>query len=208
MILYIARHGETTWNREGRYQGQRESALTETGRQQAQALAHALRESSIEAVYASPLSRCRDSAQPLADARGIELRVDASLIEIAHGSWEGRLREEIARNDAARFTQWRLQPDLVAFPGGETLAAVHRRWQTFIAALPSADEVAIITHDVLVRLAILDASHRPFGRLWEPRVVNGGYARLEFGNKGLVVLDECVETHLAGILVDTSHQAL
>jgi phosphoserine phosphatase len=208
VILYVARHGETTWNSEGRYQGQRESALTETGERQAQALAGALRERPLHAVYASPLIRCRDSAQPLADARGLELTIDPRLIEIAHGTWEGRLRRAIEQDDAQRFAQWRLQPDLVAFPGGETLSAVLSRWQTFVATLPREGEVAIVTHDVLVRLALLDASQRSLRRLWEPRVVNGGYARLELGNNGLIVLEECVEAHLAGILVDTTQQAL
>jgi phosphoserine phosphatase len=208
VILYVARHGETTWNREGRYQGQRESALTETGKRQAQALAHALRERPLGAVYSSPLRRCRDSAQPLADQCGVELTIDERLIEIAHGTWEGRLRKDIEQTDAGRFAQWRSAPDAVAFPGGETLAAVDDRWQAFVASLAGDGEVAIVTHDVLVRLAILDASQRPLRRLWEPRVVNGGYTRLELGNNALSALDECVDGHLSGILVDTSQQAL
>ena len=65
-----------------------------------------------------------------------------------------------------------------------------------------------MTHDVLVRLAILDASNNDLSRLWEPRVVNGGYARLELREGNLQVVDECVDAHLQGILVDTARQAL
>ncbi len=208
MILYVARHGETTWNRAGRYQGQLESQLTSIGQEQALALAQALRDRPLSAIYSSPLSRCRDSARALADARALEPRVDERLIEIGHGTWEGRLREEVERDDPERFSQWRSQPDRVTFPGGETLGAVLERWRTFVAALRGAGEIAVITHDVLVRLAILDASGRGLQWLWEPRVVNGGYARLELRDGRLALLDECIDSHLAGILVDTTRQAL
>ncbi|HVA28953.1 MAG TPA: histidine phosphatase family protein [Candidatus Baltobacteraceae bacterium] len=208
MILYVARHGETTWNREGRYQGQRESQLTDTGREQALALAGALRERPLSAIYSSPLARCRDTARALADACAIEPTLDERLIEIGHGTWEGRLREDVERDDPERFAQWRLHPDRVAFPGGETLGAVLERWRAFVASLVGAGEIAVVTHDVLVRLAILDASGRGSQRLWEPRVVNGGFARLELHDGRLALLDECIDSHLAGILVDTSRQAL
>jgi len=208
VILYVARHGETTWNREGRYQGQRESELTPTGGEQAQALARALSERPLAGIFSSPLARCRDTAQALADAVGIPLRRDARLIEIAHGSWEGRLREAIEREDPALFERWRTQPDRVSFPGGECLADVSARWQAFTASLHGDGEMAIVTHDVLVRLAILAASGRGLERFWEPRVVNGGFARLELRGGRWLLLDECIDAHLAGILVDTSHQAL
>lgn len=208
MILYVARHGETTWNREGRYQGQRESQLTGIGEEQALALARGLGKRPISKVYSSPLARCLDTATVLARVRGLIAETDPRLIEIAHGSWEGRLRDEVETDDAPRFTQWREAPDLVLFPGGESLSEVFARWRSFLAALPQEEEVAVVTHDVLVRLAILDASDRDLSRLWEPRVVNGGYARLELDSGKQRLLDECIDSHLQGILVDTARQAL
>jgi len=208
VILYVARHGETTWNREGRYQGQRESQLTEIGEEQARALAWALGESPIAEVYSSPLTRCLETARALAHVRGLVAVPDPRLIEIAHGTWEGRLRDEVEADDAARFVQWREAPDRVRFPGGESLAEVFARWRSFLASLPDVEEVAIVTHDVLVRLAILDASGRELSQLWEPRVVNGGYARMELEDGELRLIDECVDAHLSGILVDTARQAL
>lgn len=208
MILYVARHGETNWNREGRYQGQRESQLTTTGEEQARALARALGSASISSVYSSPLARCLETAAALAQSRDLRAIADERLIEIAHGSWEGRLRDEVEAQDAQTFAQWRETPEIVHFSGGESLADVFARWRSFVTCLPDAEEVAVVTHDVLVRLAILDASGRDLSRLWEPRVVNGGYARLELRAGALRVIDECVDAHLAGILVDTARQAL
>lgn len=208
MIVYVARHGETDWNREGRYQGQRESHLTATGRAQAEALAAALDSAEIGRIVSSPLARCRDTATPLSIATGIAVEDDALLLEIGHGTWEGRLRSEIERDDPERMRAWRAHPQTVTFDGGESLAGVYGRWRTFASKLEGNNSVAVITHDVLVRVAILDATMRPLSRLWEPRVVNGGYARFAVNGGEWNLLDECVDAHLTGLLVNTERQAL
>jgi broad specificity phosphatase PhoE len=208
LILYVARHGETDWNREGRYQGRRESSLTQTGVAQAHALADALAMHAIGRVISSPLRRCVETALPIAELRRLDVEQDDRLVEIAHGDWEGRLRSEIEQNDAATMQRWRAHPELVQFRSGESLADVYQRWRGFTASLHGDADVAIITHDVLVRLAILDAAKRPLSELWIPRVVNGGYAVLGLENGGTALLDECVDAHLQGLLVDTGAQAL
>jgi phosphoserine phosphatase len=207
LILYVARHGETDWNREGRYQGRRESTLTETGRAQARALAQTLASHPIDRVIASPLRRCVETAVPLAELLRVEVETDDRLVEIAHGDWEGRLRAEIEQIDAEMMRQWRAQPELVQFRGGESLADVESRWQSFSQSLRDGGQLAVVTHDVMVRLAILDATRRRLSALWRPRVINGGYAVLSLG--GLpILLEECVDTHLQGLLVDSRTQAL
>jgi phosphoserine phosphatase len=206
-VIYVARHGETDWNREGRYQGQSESHLTEIGIAQAHALAGALAKERIKRVIASPLERCVETAQPLARALGVGLETDADLIEIAHGSWEGRLRREIERGDAPTMRLWREHPQLVQFEGGESLHDVEHRWTRFARRLGDSGGVAIVTHDVIVRLAILTATQRSLAALWELRVVNGGYARFA-GGGSWEVLDACVDAHLTGLAVDTTAQAL
>ncbi len=122
--------------------------------------------------------------------------------------WEGRLRTQIERADPETMRQWREAPDTVCFDGGESLAAVLARWQSFAQALDGKNEVVLVTHDVLVRLAILSATQRPLSQLWEPRVVNGGYARFTVRNGSWRLEDECVDGHLAELLVDPRQQAL
>jgi phosphoserine phosphatase len=206
-VIYIARHGETNWNREGRYQGRRESQLTQTGLAQARALAAVLAKEPLTRVIASPLARCVATARPLADALGLELETDPDLIEIAHGTWEERLRSEIERSDAQTMQLWREHPQLVQFEGGESLHDVEHRWRGFMRRLGEGDGVAIVTHDVIVRLAILAAAQRPLAQLWEPRVVNGGYARFR-GGGSWELFDACVDAHLGEFVVDTTAQAL
>jgi probable phosphoglycerate mutase len=208
-IAFVARHGETDWNAAGRYQGQRESTLTDLGQRQARALAEALRGSGAGRVIASPLARCVETARPVAEALGVELETDPRLLEIAHGTWEGRLRAEIERDDPERMAQWLRHPERVRFDGGESLAEVAARWAAFTESASGASEdIVVVTHDVLVRIAVLRASGRSLERLWEPQVQNGAYARLSIAAAGWELLDECRNHHLAGMLADTSRQAL
>jgi phosphoserine phosphatase len=208
-IAYVARHGETDWNREGRYQGQLESTLTQLGRSQAAALASALAGSGAQRVISSPLARCVQTASPVAAALGVDVETDARLLEIAHGTWEGRLRAEIERADAGRMRAWLHEPASVRFEGGESLDDVAARWLGFTSSLRGKTEhVVIVTHDVLVRIAVLLASGRPLTSLWEPRVQNGGYASLSVGLQRWELIDECHDEHLEGIRADTARQAL
>lgn len=207
-IAYVVRHGETDWNRAGRYQGQRESTLTDLGRAQAQALDAAFAEHPVERIIASPLARCRDTAAPLAARHGLWVETDPRLIEIAHGTWEGRLRDEIARDDADLMVRWREHPERVRFPGGESLEDVRARWNAFAAEMNGNKELVIVTHDVLVRIAVLTATGADMGRFWEPRVCNGAYARFAIEGQSWRLLDECVDGHLGALLADPGSQAL
>lgn len=207
-LVYVARHGETEWNREGRYQGQRESALTATGRAQAEALAGAFAGVALDRIVSSPLGRCVETALPLARGHGLHLERDARLIEIAHGDWEGRLRSDIQRDDASTLRAWQQSPADVTFRGGESLENVRDRWDAFIQTLDGKSNVMVVTHDVVVRIAILVATGQPLDRLWEPRVINGGYATFAHDDGRLSLRDECADRHLEGLLVDTAQQAL
>lgn len=207
-IVRVARHGESTWNRLGRYQGRRDADLSPLGRIQAQALAGALSGAGIARIVSSPLQRCTLTAQPLADLTGVPVETDHRLIEIAHGSWEGRYREDIERDDASLYRLWREHPERVAFEYGETLDDVLDRWRSFAASFDASCDALLVTHDVVVRLAILDFTGRPAAQLWQPRVVNGGYAEFEVADGSWRLLRECVEDHLAGHATDPDGQAL
>ena len=93
--LLIARHGETDWNLEGRWQGWADPPLNETGRAQARELAGQLRATPFDAVYSSDLQRAHETAEILAAPHGVPVTVDSGLREIDVGSWSGLTREEI-----------------------------------------------------------------------------------------------------------------
>jgi broad specificity phosphatase PhoE len=206
---YVARHGETNWNRAGRYQGRMDtSRLTELGVTQAEALAQALAGRHITRIISSPLQRCVETAAPLAQRLRCTIEIDDRLMEIGHGTWEGRLRSEIERDEAELFQLWQSHPERVEFEGGESLERVRERWRRFVHSLDEKHEVIVITHDVLVRLAILDARTDALATFWRPRVVNGGFAQFEVRGQAWQLLDECVDEHLAGRMAETRLQAL
>ncbi len=116
--ILLARHGETDWNRELRFQGHADRSLNDTGRLQAQELAERLREEPIAAVYASDLRRASETAEIVAEALGLPMATDPRLREIDVGSWQGRTRAELdgAVWDGESYDRHRLR----------VVAALHR----------------------------------------------------------------------------------
>jgi len=152
--LFLFRHGETDWNREGRLQGHTDTPLNQTGLVQAQALSEILRPHRLDAVVSSDLSRARTTAQIVAEALGLPLFTDAGLRETNVGAAEGLLWSDAKTRFGEGLTErWYSDGD-VAFPGGETgtetrirgLAALQR----FAAAQPFR-RIGVSTHGAMLR---------------------------------------------------------
>ena len=171
MRILLARHGETPWNAEGRYQGQIDIPLSPVGEGQAKALGQRLKDVRIDRAVASPLSRAQRTAQlALGDARADMLLTDPELQEIAHGEWEGLLASEIQDKDPARLLAWREEPDTVLMPGGESLRQVlDRSWRGLARAadgLGDDDTLLIVAHDAVNRVLLCRILGLPIAKLW------------------------------------------
>jgi probable phosphoglycerate mutase len=171
MRILLARHGETLWNFEGRYQGQIDIPLSPVGESQAAALGERLQHMDITRAVASPLSRARRTAElALGEARVSMLTLDPDLQEIAHGEWEGLLAPEINDKDPARLRAWREEPDTVLMPGGESLRQVlDRAWQGLSRAsqgLAPADTLLVVAHDAVNRVILCRVLGLPISKLW------------------------------------------
>lgn len=208
MRVYVARHGETTWNVAGRYQGRRESELSPLGVRQALALAGAMEDAGVRRVVSSPLRRCTATAQPTAERVRVPVETDERLIEIAHGTWEGRLRDEIAANDPARYRAWRDDPAHVRFEHGESIADVLARWRDFAATFRPQAPALVVTHDAVVRVALVDATARDLDAFWTARVENGAYATFDVTASGWALVEENAAAHLGALRASTDGQAL
>ena len=104
--ILLARHGETDWNRDNRFQGHADPPLNDTGRAQAAELARALADESLDAVYSSPLRRAFETAEIAAAPHGLSpLPLDA-LREVDVGSWQGLTRSEIEERFPDQFARW------------------------------------------------------------------------------------------------------
>lgn len=173
MKILLARHGETPWNAEGRYQGRTDIPLSAAGTAQAEALGRRLRDVPIARAVASPLARATRTAQlALGEARAGMLLFDDGLLEIGHGSWEGLLTSEIEARDPQRLAAWRQAPDSVQMPGpgGESLQQVlDRAWPALAracAGLGEDDVLLVVAHDAVNRVLLARILGIPLARLW------------------------------------------
>ena len=173
MRILLARHGETPWNAEGRYQGQRDIALSPVGEGQARALGERLREVTITRAVASPLRRARHTAELALGQRDLPLTLDPGLMEIAHGTWEGLLASEIREADPERLRLWREAPHEVLMPEGESLQHVlDRAWPAFARAtegLGDDDTLLVVAHDAVNRVILCRILGLPLSRMWSFR---------------------------------------
>ena len=158
MIVLLARHGETTWNLAGRYQGRLQSSLSGLGVRQGLALGEAIAHEHprIERIISSPLLRCTATAQFVADRIDVPVETDERLIEIGHGDWEGRLRDDIMREEPQNWYLWKNKPTEIVFSQGDSMPKVLGRWLSFASEMPKVPTL-VVSHDAVVRAAICHA---------------------------------------------------
>jgi len=153
-ILFLFRHGETDWNREGRLQGHADTPLNSNGLTQAEALARSLRPHRLEAVVSSDLSRARTTAQIVADASGVPLFTEPGLRETDVGDAEGLLWADAKTRFGEGLTErWYADGD-VAFPRGETGIATCTRGLAALRRFSSAytyRRIGVSTHGAMIR---------------------------------------------------------
>lgn len=140
------RHGETDWNRNKRFQGQSNVALNERGRAQAEALALALREEPIKAVYSSPTTRAVETARVINRYHGAPLEQRDGLMEMDLGDFEGLQAQDLMNEQPEFLRRWLEDPTTVRMPNGESLQEVQTR------AWAVVEEIAETHHEGSVLL--------------------------------------------------------
>ncbi len=149
--VILCRHGETDWNRLGRYQGRTDTPLNARGLEQARELAESLRGRPVSAVYSSTLARAYDTALEIARLHGLDVTRDRRLDEINQGLWEGLRRDEIVLEHGELHERWMAYPSDLRLPRGETLDEVRVRVRAalddIVARHPNGT-VCIVAHSV------------------------------------------------------------
>ena len=157
ITLYAIRHGETDYNREDRVQGSHNSILSDFGRDQAGALAERLRRVHLDAIFASPLLRARETAEKISAANGTKIRFVDDLREISCGVFEGALFADIKKNRWDEFIEWLQNPELAA-PGGESMnqlfARVSAALKEILANAEDGQTIAVVSHAGVVRMTL------------------------------------------------------
>jgi len=214
MRILLARHAETPWNAEGRYQGQIDIPLSATGRAQAKALGQRLKTVPITHAVASPLSRTQSTARAALGAeREPLLQLERGFMEIAHGQWEGKLASEIQAIDPKRLQAWHETPDSVHMPNGESLAQVlERSWRALTAVtedLTQDDTLLIVAHDAVNRVLLCKILGLPLSHLWRFRQAPATLNLLEGDTAErlqVVRLNDC--SHHTAFFGEATHRAL
>lgn len=152
----LIRHGENDWVGTDRLAGRTEGVhLNEKGHQQAAEIAGLLAEQPIAAVYSSPLVRCVETAEPLAQKLGLDVITEPGVLEVDYGEWRGGKLKELSKTPEWQRVQH--YPSTFRFPGGETLREVQSRAVATLDHLRTihADQVvAIFSHGDVIRTTL------------------------------------------------------
>ena len=162
-FVLLVRHGENEWVSSGRLAGRApEVHLNDKGRAQAQALAVMLAKQPIRAVYSSPLERCVETAQPLADVLSLPVCADPGLLEVDYGDWMGAELKELSK--LPEWSKVQHFPSSFRFPGGETLRETQQRAVGAVERLAAAhpnQTIVLFSHGDIIRTLLAHFAGTP-----------------------------------------------
>jgi broad specificity phosphatase PhoE len=176
--VYLARHGQTAYNLEGRFQGQLPVPLDALGRTQAAELAERAAAHGFAVLWSSTLLRARETAEIVAAGIGLEPREDARLMETNAGDWTDRPFSDVQAEAPELFAKFVAGDPSFAFPGGESFAQQEVRVGAALDEIEAGElPVLVVCHGMVIRAALsVRAGH------WLPngqRVPNGALVPLD-----------------------------
>jgi broad specificity phosphatase PhoE len=193
--ILLVRHGQTEWNKGSEagehFRGRVDIGLNATGAAQAQSLAAYLATLKVKAVYASPLRRAVGTAQPIAQAHGLEAVPLQALLDIDYGQWGGRSHREVAAQWPDLYRLWLTMPHRVQIPGGESLAEVRQRVRAGLEEVldrHTNELVVLVGHQVINKVVIcawLGLGNRSF---WRVRQDTGCINRFDYDGEAFTLL--------------------
>ena len=157
--IFLARHGQTAWNKEMIFRGRKDLPLSEHGHAQARAVAEGLASEDLTAVYASPMARAAQTAEPLAEQKGLEIRRAEGIIDADFGRWQGMTIPQVQEQFPGLYELWIRDPYRVTFPGGEAFSEIGRRAERQLRELAGEvnDGAALVVAHRLINKVILCA---------------------------------------------------
>lgn len=202
--LYLIRHGESTWNREHRIQGQLDPPLSELGRHQAELLGHRLAGRSFAGFYSSDLKRAFETAQHIGSLMGIEPQPEPALREIFLGDWEGLRTDEIANRFPEAWASWVEEPDWDVVPGGEGAVPFENRVASALDHIfdrRATGSVLVVTHGGVIQVGLHRVVGKPSRALFPFKIQNASISVIEKRNERMVIAGVNDVAHLESALV-------
>lgn len=172
MKIYLIRHGETEWNKEGRFQGSGDIPLNEKGMELAEVTSEAMKDIPIDLIYSSPLIRARKTAEIMRRDRKIEIIEDVRLKEMSFGRFEGSNIREARANPEHGLHDFICSPGNYRAKDGENFEDVIARCKSFLTEtlMPLEKEygsVLIAAHGALIRCFLRCIEERPLAEFWQ-----------------------------------------
>jgi broad specificity phosphatase PhoE len=179
--VFLARHGETDDNRPPlRFQGWRDTPLNDTGRRQATELAGRVARLGVRALLSSDLSRALETANIVGERIGLEPRLDPRLREANRGEWEGRLFEDVARDEPECYAAWMRAGNGWRFPGGESLREQQDRVTASVEDVRTRGDLPalLICHGGSIRVMLCKSDPRGLAAFHKFRIPNASVFEL------------------------------
>ena len=214
--IILVRHGETNWNKEGRFQGQIDIPLNENGKHQAQKASEFLKNIKFNKAYSSSMDRPYETAKIIIQNDDhLKIKKVKELVEISHGLWEGKLEKEIKENWPELLNTWHENPEEVQMPEGESIGQVSERsisaWCNICKSQNTNDTTLLVAHDAVNKTLLCHLLGLSYSDIWMIKQGNGGISVIDiFSDKR----NECVisalniTTHLGSVLDSTASGAL
>ena len=214
--LILVRHGETDWNKAGRFQGQIDIPLNDNGRGQAAAARDFLKDIPIDRAWSSTLSRPTETAQIILEAHpDVPLTQIDGLVEIGHGLWEGKLESEIREDWSELLDTWKRAPETVQMPEGETIQDVWARsvrsWGEIAGELKPEETVLVVAHDAVNKTILCDLLGLTPADIWAVKQGNGGVTVVDIAaDPGQPAVVTCLNltSHFGSVIDRTAAGAL
>ena len=171
MKIYITRHGETEWNREGRMQGWENSRLTEKGISNAKKLGESLKNVDFDCIFCSPLGRTVETAEQIRGERDIQIVLNDSLKEMHFGVWDGMMHSEIKKIFPEQHKNFWEKPHLYEPIQGESYTEFVERVRIgFYDIIDNAygENILIVTHTCVKKAIYSFIKNIPIENFWDP----------------------------------------
>ncbi len=214
--IFLIRHGETNWNKEGRFQGQIDIPLNDNGKDQARKTFEYLRNIPFNKAFSSSMHRPYETAQIILQSNN-DLKIEKidSLVEISHGLWEGKLETEIREKWPILLKNWHDKPEEVTMPEGESIKDVSERsikaFNKISLSQKDNDLTLLVAHDAVNKTLICNLLGINYSNIWMIKQGNGGITVIDLFNdpsKPFVISALNITKHLGGVIDSTASGAL
>ena len=204
--LYIVRHGETDWNKMGKYQGITDIPLNENGLNQAKACGNALKDVTFDRILSSDLSRALVTAETIRGDRTTSITVDKRLRELNFGDWEAMLFSDIEARWPGLIDEMYLRPHLVKVPNGESFKDLQdRAWvglEEFLNVNDKEETLLIACHGGTIRTLLCKLLDISISHCWNFSQGNTAINRIFYNGMGEY------DHNILNLLNDTAHVEL